>query len=58
MAASITALAYHYLLDGHHKVFAATETNRQVGLLSFVAADKGISTVEHIKQSLDALCQP
>jgi hypothetical protein len=45
----------HYLLDGHHKVFAATQENRQVGLLSFVAVDKGVSTVEQIRQSLDAL---
>jgi len=47
----------HYLLDGHHKLFASTQENRQVGLLSFISVNNGISTVEQIKQSLDALCQ-
>lgn len=43
----------HYLLDGHHKVFAATQAGRKVGLLSFLAVRQGVSTVEQIEQTLD-----
>src|SRR5205823_5496435 len=45
----------HYLLDGHHKVFAASQDDRSVGLLSFVALQKGLSTVDQVEQVLNAL---
>jgi hypothetical protein len=38
----------HYLLDGHHKVRAASELGAEITLLAFVAVDKGVSSVEEI----------
>lgn len=38
----------HYLLDGHHKVAAADETESEVSLLSFIALDHGMSAEEHV----------
>lgn len=32
----------HYILDGHHKVFAASETNKSINLISFLATEQGI----------------
>jgi len=34
----------HYIIDGHHKLFAASRANRPVGLLSILALDRGISS--------------
>jgi hypothetical protein len=33
----------HYIIDGHHKSFAAASTNSVLTLLSFVAHEKGVS---------------
>ena len=32
----------HYILDGHHKIFAANELNRPINLLTFLALDECI----------------
>ncbi|MFN2468758.1 MAG: hypothetical protein ABR521_11590 [Gaiellaceae bacterium] len=45
----------HYLLDGHHKVYAAAREARTVRLLSLVAADEGSSTAEDLDRALAAL---
>jgi hypothetical protein len=40
----------HYLLDGHHKTFAASQAGRSLPLLTLLAVDKGISTPEQVDQ--------
>lgn len=45
----------HYIVDGHHKVFAANETNKEISLLSFLAVDQGISDSEEIELLVDKL---
>lgn len=40
----------HYLLDGHHKVFASAIEEKPITLLSFLALGEGISTDEKIKK--------
>lgn len=45
----------HYIIDGHHKIKAASELNSDIHLLSFLAKDKGISTVEDISELLKQL---
>lgn len=42
----------HYLLDGHHKVCAAARTGRPVGLLWFLALERGVSTDEEVGRLL------
>ena len=40
----------HYIIDGHHKIFAASRSKRPVGLLSILALDRGVSSAqEHAK---------
>ncbi|MTI49968.1 MAG: hypothetical protein FH761_19225 [Firmicutes bacterium] len=43
----------HYIIDGHHKLFASYETGNPITMLSFVAVDKGISQLEDIKLLLE-----
>jgi len=43
----------HYLLDGHHKVFAAAESGHSVQLLAFVSCSKGISSREQVARILE-----
>lgn len=38
----------HYLLDGHHKVYAAAATGKPLTFVSFLAVEKGISSEEEI----------
>jgi hypothetical protein len=45
----------HYLLDGHHKVFAACELGKPISILSFIAAEKGISNPKQISEAIQAL---
>ena len=45
----------HYLLDGHHKVFAASQTGRPLTLLSFLAMDHGTSSGEEVAELLEIL---
>lgn len=47
----------HYLLDGHHKMYAASEVGKPISLLSFLAVDKGISSAEQIVEVLGILAQ-
>jgi hypothetical protein len=45
----------HYLVDGHHKVFAASQAGLPLTLLSFVAVDHGVANDAEIKELLDFL---
>jgi hypothetical protein len=45
----------HYLLDGHHKVYAASELGKPLSILSFLALEKGISTQEQITEAIQIL---
>jgi hypothetical protein len=47
----------HYLLDGHHKMFAASKVGRSISLLSFLAVEKGISTAGQIGEVLTVLAR-
>jgi len=38
----------HYLLDGHHKTFAASEVNKPITLLSFLSLGESIATEEGV----------
>lgn len=38
----------HYLLDGHHKTFAASEVGKPITLLSFLSLDESLATEESI----------
>ena len=40
----------HYLLDGHHKVFAASKAGLPFTLISFLATEQGISSPEQVEQ--------
>ena len=40
----------HYLIDGHHKVFAASLLNKPISLLSFLAVNESIADEEQIKR--------
>lgn len=45
----------HYLLDGHHKTFAASVEQRPITLLSFLAVKESVATEEHIRTLLALL---
>lgn len=45
----------HYLLDGHHKLHAASESGKPLNLLSFVALSQGVSDREQIEKVAHAL---
>jgi hypothetical protein len=45
----------HYLLDGHHKVYAAAELGAPVSLLSFLASEKGVSSREQVAEAIETL---
>lgn len=45
----------HYLLDGHHKTFAAAQAGRPITLLSFLATAKGIADEKQIQSALEVL---
>ena len=47
----------HYLLDGHHKSFAAARAGLPITLLSFLAIDKGIASPDQITTALQTLRQ-
>ena len=47
----------HYLLDGHHKVYAASQAHKPISLLSFLAIEKGISSAEQIAEVLKTLAE-
>lgn len=45
----------HYLLDGHHKFYAACELGKPVSILSFLAVEKGVSTREQVAEAIQSL---
>lgn len=45
----------HFLLDGHHKVHAASQVGKPITVLSFLAVDKGVSSFDHIGHLLNIL---
>jgi hypothetical protein len=45
----------HYLLDGHHKLLAASRAGRPARLVSFLAADKGTSSRAQIERMMAQL---
>lgn len=48
----------HYLLDGHHKVEAASRSGRPITLLSFIADGQGISSPEQAELRLSRYESP
>jgi hypothetical protein len=46
----------HYVLDGHHKMFAAAEFNKPINLICFLATEQGINeTKEDIETLIKAI---
>jgi hypothetical protein len=45
----------HYLLDGHHKTYAASQAEKPITLLSFLATAESMATEENVEQVLGAL---
>lgn len=45
----------HFLLDGHHKVYAASQVGKPITVLSFLAMDKGVSAFDDIGHLLNIL---
>ena len=45
----------HYLLDGHHKVFAATQAGKTISLLTFISLSAGIAGKEEVYELLATL---
>lgn len=43
----------HYIVDGHHKIKAASDLNSEITLLSFIATEKGVSSKEEIYELLN-----
>jgi len=45
----------HYLLDGHHKMYAAAQFGKPISLLSCLAIDRGISGADEISKVVSVL---
>jgi hypothetical protein len=45
----------HYLVDGHHKVYAAAKNGKPLTLVSFLAVSQGVSSEEEITELMRAL---
>ena len=45
----------HYLLDGHHKMFAASEIDKPITLLSFLSLKESVATEENVSKLIDHL---
>ena len=45
----------HYLLDGHHKTYAASLAEKPVTLLSFLATAESVATEENVDRVLEVL---
>ncbi|MBH8553651.1 hypothetical protein I8751_14980 [Nostocaceae cyanobacterium CENA357] len=45
----------HYLLDGHHKIYAASQTKEPLNLVSFLTVDASLASEEEIKVALACL---
>lgn len=48
----------HFLLDGHHKMQAAAETNRPLQLLSLLSIDDGLAEESDVKRLIELRAQP
>jgi hypothetical protein len=42
----------HYLLDGNHKIYAASRGEREITVLSFVTLEHGVSTAQDVSEAL------
>lgn len=42
----------HYLIDGHHKLHAASENRKPLSILSFVAISQSVATRDQIEQAI------
>lgn len=40
----------NYLIDGHHKVFAAAMEGKSITMITFLAVDRGVSSEEDVEQ--------
>ena len=47
----------HYLIDGHHKAYAASQNNQPITLLSFLALREGVSSEEQKQRIIELLSQ-
>ena len=45
----------HYLIEGHHKTYAASQLDKPITILSFLAIDKSIALEQDIKRVTDML---
>jgi hypothetical protein len=45
----------HYLLDGHHKMYAAAQFGKPISLLSCLAVGKGVSAADQISRVVSVL---
>jgi hypothetical protein len=45
----------HYLLDGHHKTYAASLARKPITLLSFLATAESVATEENVDKTLEVL---
>lgn len=45
----------HYLIDGHHKLHAASESGKRLSILSFVVIAQSASTREQIETAVNFL---
>lgn len=50
-----TCLA-HYIVDGHHKAYAAAKSGRPITALSFVALNQGVSVPSAAKTAAIDIC--
>jgi hypothetical protein len=48
----------HFLLDGHHKMYAASRANKPITLLSFLAVNECIASEDEIERTLQLLSSP
>ena len=44
----------HYIIDGHHKLFAASREKQPISLVSMFALNRGISGPEHHARLIEA----
>lgn len=45
----------HYLLDGHHKTYAASLSGERITLLSFLSTSESVATEENVDRVMDIL---